>query len=98
MIDPLSPDNLTIDEAAALCPGRPHRHTVYRWHLYGIRGKRLDAKKINGRLYTSRDALEAFLDAIQTSRDTFIVTAPDTETKSKQRAARARKRLEKAGI
>jgi len=104
-IDPLATDLITLEEAAALVPGRPHRHTVYRWYSYGCHGYRLETIKLNGRVLTSPAALRDFLLAIQ--RDKTPVLPPQaSESQSTRRTAagrdkakaKARKRLAKAGI
>lgn len=40
---------------------RPHRGTLIRWALKGVRGKRLRAEALAGRWYTTTDAIEEFL-------------------------------------
>lgn len=40
---------------------RPHRATMLRWALKGVRGKRLLAERLGGRWYTTPEAVEDFL-------------------------------------
>ena len=40
----------------------PHRATVQRWALHGIRGVRLETVRIGGSVYTSREALSRFIE------------------------------------
>jgi hypothetical protein len=40
---------------------RPHRGTLIRWAIRGVRGKRLRAEPLAGRWYTTTDAIEEFL-------------------------------------
>ena len=40
---------------------RPHRGTLIRWALKGVRGKRLRAEPLAGRWFTTTDAIEEFL-------------------------------------
>lgn len=55
---------LTLAEAAALLPGRPHIETVRRWCLKGLAGGvRLEYFRSGGKLFTTRPAIEAFLAA-----------------------------------
>ena len=40
---------------------RPHRGTLIRWALMGVRGKRLRAEPLAGRWFTTTEAIEEFL-------------------------------------
>jgi hypothetical protein len=40
---------------------RPHRGTLIRWALKGVRGKRLRAEPLAGRWFTTEAAIEEFL-------------------------------------
>lgn len=40
----------------------PHRATVQRWALHGVRGVRLEVVRIGGSVYTSREALSRFIE------------------------------------
>ena len=40
---------------------RPHRSTLIRWALKGVRGKRLRAEPLAGRWFTTEAAIEEFL-------------------------------------
>jgi hypothetical protein len=40
---------------------RPHRGTLIRWAVKGVRGQHLEAETIGGRWFTTREALEDFL-------------------------------------
>ena len=40
---------------------RPHRGTLIRWALKGVRGKRLQAEPLAGRWFTTEAAIEDFL-------------------------------------
>lgn len=59
-----SEDLVTLPQAGRYVPGGPSASTIWRWHLRGIRGHRLEATLIGGRRYTSRQAIERFLRAI----------------------------------
>jgi hypothetical protein len=63
---------LTMREASRLFPGsrqgRPtHVATVHRWATRGIRGIRLEAVRIGGCLYTSREAMQRFAERLTTN-------------------------------
>lgn len=55
---------LTLAEAAAQLPGRPHCATLQRWRQRGCRGVLLETVLIGGRRYTSHDALQRFVDGV----------------------------------
>jgi len=40
---------------------RPHRGTLIRWAIKGVRGTRLQAEPLAGRWYTTTEAVEEFL-------------------------------------
>ncbi len=40
---------------------RPHRGTLIRWAIKGVRGKRLQAEALAGRWYTTEADIEEFL-------------------------------------
>jgi hypothetical protein len=40
---------------------RPHRGTLIRWAMKGVRGKRLQAEPLAGRWFTTEAAIEDFL-------------------------------------
>lgn len=60
MIDLTAERLLTLNEAAALLPGRPSIATLWRWRTKGIRGRKLECVVIGGRPYTSLAALQRF--------------------------------------
>jgi hypothetical protein len=69
MIDVSTEQLLTLAQAAQLRPagrrGRPtHTSTVYRWISRGLRGHRLEAIRLGGALYTSREALQRFAELL----------------------------------
>ena len=59
----------TLEQAARKRPpgrnNRPtHVSTVYRWISKGVRGVKLEAIRIGGRLYTSDEALQRFAERL----------------------------------
>ena len=54
---------LTIEEAAKIVPGNPHKNTLTRWMTRGLRGVRLQSWKLAGRRVTTVAALDAFFGA-----------------------------------
>jgi hypothetical protein len=53
-------DYLTMEEAAASLPNKPHPVTVARWARHGIRGVRLKSVVFGRQRYTTRAYLEEF--------------------------------------
>lgn len=63
---------LTLTQAAAITPGRPHVKTVLRWIIHGVMGYRrhkgdvirqrvyLEARKVGGQWFIRPEALDAF--------------------------------------
>lgn len=53
-----------MPEASRRLPGCPNLSTLHRWRLHGCRGHKLDTVLVGGRRYTSIEALDRFLAAI----------------------------------
>jgi hypothetical protein len=53
---------LTMQEASKQLPGRPSIAALYRWHLRGVRGVRLETILIGGRRKTSIEAFGRFVE------------------------------------
>jgi hypothetical protein len=64
MIDLANETPLTLKEAAARLPGRPHLGTLHRWIAKGVRGVHLEAGLLGGKRITSLEAVQRFLDAL----------------------------------
>ena len=72
MIDTSTETLLLPAQAAQAAPSRPHAATIVRWMLTGVAGGlKLESVKVGGRRYTSREALERFIERC---------TDPDTNT------------------
>jgi len=66
---------------------RPHRGTLIRWALKGVRGKRLRAEPLAGRWFTTTDAIEEFLRHVsQPPADAVDRTAGPARAAQVQRA------------
>jgi len=72
MIDRRNETLLTLQDAAAELPapdGKPvHWRTLYGWWWKGLRGVCLETILIANRRFTSREALDRFLEAINAAR------------------------------
>lgn len=83
-------------EAAKLIPGRPNASTVWRWHRRGVRGIRLETCVVGGRRFTSRAAIQRFVERVTAAADG---SAPASTPKSRAPAiAQAERELNQAGI
>ena len=84
MIDTTNEQLLSLREAAASLPTRPHLCTIHRWRLRGIGGVKLGTVKIGGRRYTSAEELDRFIAATTAAADG---SPPPTRTpRQRQRA------------
>lgn len=66
-----TPRFISFAAAAKLVPG-PRRlspSTVYRWHSRGVGGVKLEAVRVAGRFYTTKEAIERFLAACNETDD-----------------------------
>jgi hypothetical protein len=59
-IDISSEQLVPISQAHQHVPGRPHKSTLWRWILKGVRGQRLETVVAGGRRFTSVEAIERF--------------------------------------
>ena len=58
----------TFTEATKALPKlngrRPHPSTIWRWARKGVKGVRLESRRIGGRFVTSQEALERFAERL----------------------------------
>ena len=74
-------------------PRVPSEATYWRWLLTGVRGVKLESMKIGGRRYTSLEAIERFLTALNTDARSDNKSTPQTA-----RVEAAKKTLDAMGI
>ncbi len=55
---------MSLSQACAFLPGRPHVSTLARWRLRGVRGHKLQTTLVGGRRYITQQQLVDFLAAI----------------------------------
>lgn len=98
MIDALSENLVRVPtEATRLFPGRPHASTIWRWYKRGVKGIRLEIVRIGGRPYTSREAIQRFIE--RTTAAAEAPTVPCSSTRVRARAiSDAERDLARAGI
>ena len=91
---------LTFAQASRRLPHHPHPSTLWRWYHQGVRGVKLEAVRLGGRLLTSQEALERFaarlaaVDAIPAGADAPSLSRQDRAVA----VARAERFCEDAGI
>ena len=101
MIDLEHESLIPLREVPQHLPPRPtgrrlHVSAVYRWVLRGVRGVCLEATKIGGTTYTSKEALQRFADQLSAARSALAValpTAPVARRRQIERAAREAQRI-----
>jgi hypothetical protein len=87
MIDIHAEELVLLKEAAKLLPGRPHLATLYRWadeKAGGFKGIVLSTVYVGSKRFTSKQALQQFVEAVTAQRRGPTVPTP--------RAARQRQR------
>ncbi len=103
MIDISNETLLTLTEAAQVRPrgrrGQPtHVSTVHRWIANGVRGVHLEAIRLGGQLYTSKEAIQRFAERLTHQAPKVVLTSPST-TRLRTRALKeAEKLLDRIGI
>jgi hypothetical protein len=55
---------LSLAQAAALLPGRPHISTLHRWRTRGVRGVRLSTILIGGQRRVALTELHRFIETV----------------------------------
>jgi len=64
MIDTSAEELVSFEDAAAYLPSQPHRATVWRWSQRGVRGVTLESVMVGGRRFTSIEAVDRFVAAM----------------------------------
>lgn len=82
----LDTEPIELDDAPKHLHKRVHRHTIYRWWLYGIQGIHLETVKLAGRRYTTREALADFLFATNKAAPRGSTARPNTPAPNGRRA------------
>ena len=92
MIDFVNENPIPLGEAARQAPGQPHISTLRRWHRRGIRGVRLETCLVGGKRFTSKEALNRFIQTVtavsQDERPECVSTASAKREKQIAQAAR----------
>ena len=99
---------LTFSEAAKRLPkfgGRfVHTSTLWRWSTKGLRGVRLETRRLGGRFVTSVEALDRFgaalakVDNERRNAPPIAIPKPRTEKRRERQIESAKSQLRAAGI
>ncbi|TWT86244.1 hypothetical protein Mal64_37830 [Pseudobythopirellula maris] len=89
---------LTLAQAAAELPGRPHLSTLHRWRLRGVRGVRLRTCVVGGRRFTTHRWLRDFRDATTAAAAPGATDATATAPRRESAIRRAEDELARDGI
>lgn len=71
-----APDLMTLPEAARTLPGKVAPATIWRWATCGRNGHRLPTLRLGRCRYTSKSALQRFLQESDTLRKSDAETVP----------------------
>ena len=83
MIDYKVEDIFPLSRGSTRIKSRPSTATLWRWQSKGLRGVRLETIVIGGRRYTSAEAIDRFLEAINRKKESE--SAPGKATSSRVR-------------
>lgn len=86
---------LSLPQLARQLPGKPHPSTVWRWHLRGVNGIKLETTLVGGKRFTSVEAGWRFLDRVNAA-DPGTTSAPSADRQ--RRLEKAECELANAGI
>lgn len=93
MIDVLAEEVLELGDARKLLPGRPDRATIFRWALgTGSHGVRLETVKVGRKRFTSKQAIQRFVEASTAAADGKAVPATVRTSRQRQKAIHAAER------
>ena len=88
---------LTMTEATKVLPGRPNIATLWRWRTRGVRGVKLESCLVGGRRYTSREALDRFIERSTAAGDGETLK-PRTNRQRQAAISQAERELAADGI
>jgi hypothetical protein len=63
-IDVKSEQLVALRDVGASLPWEPAGSTLSRWHSRGVRGVRLDTVLVGGKRWSSREAIQRFIEAV----------------------------------
>lgn len=95
MID-ISEELISLRDVSSILPTRPCYETVWRWWKYGYKGVRLEGQRAGRGVCTSREALQRFMDAVESLEERPREKSPARA--SVKRGAEVEERLKKKGL
>lgn len=90
----LDQELISIKQACKLIPTRPAICTVWRWIEKGCRGHRLQSWLVGGMRFTSKEAIETFIENINQGSGAIRTESPSRSKK----AEAAEKELRDLGV
>jgi hypothetical protein len=97
-IDIQNEELLTLKQAAQFLPNRPHIATLIRWWQRGCRGVKLTTILIGGQRYTSKEALQRFIEQTTAAADGAPAPRAESSKAREKRLAKVEAELSAAGI
>jgi hypothetical protein len=101
MISLMDEHKITLGEVPAEIPSRLgnrlHVSTVHRWATTGVKGVILESIKIGGQRYTSKEALQRFVERCSAGPASSATTTR-TPTTRRKAIEKAERELDRAGI
>ena len=99
MIDRHTETLLTIREAILCFPRQPRKSTLCRWYKTGSKGVILETIWFGGRIFTSKEAIDRFIQATtEVARKRNVQSTFRTPTEASRSKEKARKILERFGV
>lgn len=102
MNSPLHESLISLNAATRLIPGRNGKpinvSTVYRWAFKGAKGVRLESWLVGGQRFTSRQAMERFIERLNANSQPPIVSRLRSSTRREREHAQACKELAREGL
>jgi Protein of unknown function (DUF1580) len=75
---------VTFAEASKLLPGRPSLNALWRWRTHGVRGVKLETILVGGKRYTSREALQRFIERTTAAADGKVLPSRTTRQRKRE--------------
>lgn len=103
-IDVESEELITMKQAAELYPSRRvgkrlNVSTIWRWSLHGARGQILETCHVGGQRFTSRQALQRFIDGCSNAPTAHYPNPPKRTAAQRQRDhEKAERELDRMGV
>ena len=87
---------LTLAQAARLLPTKPAPSTLWRWARKGLRGIRLEYRRLGGRIVVTEDALRRFMEELTKVDHQSVPRFAERTESGSERRQMSREELEAA--